>query len=182
VRGKWHGSPNLCVWFCIVRVASFESAARKRGYKTPRFRLRFKRGNPPAPSAPGLSVVALAKSEGRAPPPIQFIWFAQLQAPLVSSSHLSPRAGIRMSEVNGAKIRPEGKWGLASSRATGSGDAHAAAGASEELISFRSALAGARFMATGAEWHLIGGESRQQCAPRVTAIPAHAQRAFGPSL
>jgi len=56
--GKWHGSPDPWVWFCYVRVASFEGAARKRGYRTPRFRLRLKRGYTPAPSAPG----------GRAPP------------------------------------------------------------------------------------------------------------------
>ncbi len=69
-----------------MQIASFEGAARKRGRKTPRFRLRLKRGYTPAPSAPGLSVVALAKSEGRAPPSIQFIRLAPLQTRLVSRS------------------------------------------------------------------------------------------------
>jgi len=55
-----------------MRVAAFEGATRKRGRQTPRFRLRLKRGYTLAPSARGLFVVALAKSEARASLLIQF--------------------------------------------------------------------------------------------------------------
>jgi len=67
--GSGTGLPTTWVWVCRVRVASFEGEARKRGCKTPCFRLRLKHGYS------RVAVVVLAKSEGRAPPPIQFIWF-----------------------------------------------------------------------------------------------------------
>jgi len=102
--GKWPGSPDPGVWFCRVLVASFEGAARKRGRldtalspaaKTPAT-LR-------APSAPGLSVVAMAKSEGRA----HLDTVHPVDAVTGSSRFLFlfyPRAGIRMAEI--AEGRP----------------------------------------------------------------------------
>jgi len=81
-----------------ARVASFEGAARKRGRKTPRFRLRLKCKC----YTPGIQRTRLLRRSlgevGRSrSTSIQFIRYVPWQAQLVSSSRVSLRAGIRVS-------------------------------------------------------------------------------------
>jgi len=64
LRAKMSGS----FWFCIVRVASFEGAARKRGRPTPRFRLRLKRGYTRGTQRARFVHRILGEGGGRAPP------------------------------------------------------------------------------------------------------------------